>query len=413
MKDQFSGYYRPTDSDIERVWNEGAIVFDSSSLLNFYRYSEETCKSLFKVITHFEERLWIPYQVASEYHRNRLTVIKESEKLYTECSLSVKKLLATLESTRQHPFVATPLLHKTQNSLNELLKDIDKRAKEIASKYDTDEYYEKIAQLYMNRVGPPPDASQAESLLSEAKRRCEAKIPPGFKDADKDGSKKYGDAVLWLQLLEHMKDKKQPVLLVTDDGKEDWWNSANGKTIGPLPELIDEYKRVAGDLFLLYRPDRFLKQASKFTGIQLSEDVIEEAKAATRSKHEHVMLRVSAGKREWCNEMVASASRHLNTLGKLHRVYRSRQTAYWLDYDEIINDTELVDKLSKYCRLYPRCINWLLEYYMGMQNGRSAMIAYIRDATDTVTAELLIRLARMRINFIRMLEYCNSEEQSE
>ena len=42
MKDIFKGYYRPSDDEFKKMWEEGIFVFDTNVLLNFYRYKKET-----------------------------------------------------------------------------------------------------------------------------------------------------------------------------------------------------------------------------------------------------------------------------------------------------------------------------------------------------------------------------------
>ena len=64
--------------------------------------------------------------------------------------------------------------------------------------------------------------------------------------------KKYGDFIIWKQLIEHAIDTKKNVIFVTDDEKEDWWEEFNGKTIGPRPELSKEFREKTSKLFLMY-----------------------------------------------------------------------------------------------------------------------------------------------------------------
>ena len=41
MRKLFSGYYRPLNEEIEELWANCIFIFDTSSLLNLYRYSKE------------------------------------------------------------------------------------------------------------------------------------------------------------------------------------------------------------------------------------------------------------------------------------------------------------------------------------------------------------------------------------
>ncbi len=51
--------------------------------------------------------------------------------------------------------------------------------------------------------------------------------------------RKFGDLIIWLQILEKFKDTVS-LFFVTDDEKEDWWHTLGGKKIGPRRELREE-----------------------------------------------------------------------------------------------------------------------------------------------------------------------------
>src|SRR5207244_2596557 len=98
-------------------------------------------------------------------------------------------------------------------------------------------------------------------VLKEAAARYAKGIPPGYADATKPGDNKYGDAVLWIQLLEHARTRAAPIIFVTDDVKEDWWTRVAGRTVGPRPALVEEMGSVAGQAFWMYRAAAFMQYA--------------------------------------------------------------------------------------------------------------------------------------------------------
>lgn len=59
-------------------------VFDTNVLLNLYRYSAKTRKSLLAAFENFKGRVWIPYQVAYGYMRKRCEVIYETVQRYEQ-----------------------------------------------------------------------------------------------------------------------------------------------------------------------------------------------------------------------------------------------------------------------------------------------------------------------------------------
>lgn len=84
MKELFPGYSRKTESEIKDIWESGIIVFDANVLLNLYRYSNETKDTILHLISKFSKQIFLPYQSALEYNRNRYEVIAEQEKAYKE-----------------------------------------------------------------------------------------------------------------------------------------------------------------------------------------------------------------------------------------------------------------------------------------------------------------------------------------
>ena len=78
MKNRFAEYYKPTEAEVQDLWNTATIVFDTNVLLDLYRYDATTRDEVIQIITFYKERLWIPYQVGWEFHRNRKVVIKQN-----------------------------------------------------------------------------------------------------------------------------------------------------------------------------------------------------------------------------------------------------------------------------------------------------------------------------------------------
>ena len=78
--------------------------------------------------------------------------------------------------------------------------------------------------------------------------------------------------------------KQKPVIFITDDRKEDWWLERNGKTIGPRPELLEEFLSKTGQSFYMYRPQQFLLYSKDKLGSTVSDNTIEEVKELDNAK---------------------------------------------------------------------------------------------------------------------------------
>lgn len=89
----------------------------------------------------------------------------------------------------------------------------------------------------------------------------------------------YGDFLGWMQLIELASEKKTDVILVTDDRKEDWWAIVDKETVGPRPELIEEFKKTSGQRIWIYQADRFLYDANQYLHEDIADMVIKEVEA--------------------------------------------------------------------------------------------------------------------------------------
>ena len=88
-----------------------------------------------------------------------------------------------------------------------------------------DEILNHVVEMFEGRVGTPYSKEQLEKIIEEGKERYKGKIPPGFKDSDKHGDtevfaeicQKFGDLIIWKQVIEKSKESKKGIIFVTDD----------------------------------------------------------------------------------------------------------------------------------------------------------------------------------------------------
>jgi PIN like domain len=82
MRNQFPGYYKPSEEEFKKLWGECIFSFDTNVLLNIYRYSPKSRERLFEVWRKLNKDIWLPHQVALEYLQERLNVISHQSKPY-------------------------------------------------------------------------------------------------------------------------------------------------------------------------------------------------------------------------------------------------------------------------------------------------------------------------------------------
>lgn len=309
MKGLFPQYDASRQLDYKSAWKDAIFVFDTNVLLNMYRYQENTRDELLSVLQELSEKIWIPFHVALEFQRNRLTVIAAQGKKFSEVRKSIEKIKSTIAAeanslnlAKRHTLIDFDFIISEFDTLaKKFLTQLDDSQKTQQTLTAPDLLKNRIEELFENRVGPAPaDQEAVDALFKAAEQRYKYKTPPGYMDSKKDENspdefvhsgvtykRKYGDYVIWKQLLDFaQKEKKTKIIFVTDDAKEDWWlkyNLEGTKTIGPRPELIEEAKLIGGiDTFIMYNPGGFLRYAKDFLKTEISETTIEDVRDTSK-----------------------------------------------------------------------------------------------------------------------------------
>ena len=286
MKDKFPAYYSPTSQDFDDLWEKCTFILDTNVLLGLYRYSPETLQELVDTlkILSASNRLWIPHQAALEYHKNRLSVINKENSKYKQISgivthhiKALKEDLKKADRIRKNTHAASivaaldKVIDKSSEEIQqELKKHIDKQPDRTVN----DEIRDTLSDLFKGKIGAPYNQTRLDNIYEECNRRYDLGIPPGYDDVAKKGRAKYGDAILWFQIIDYAKEKHLPVILVTDEEKTDWWNP--GVKDEPNYDLVQEFMSKTEHLFYLYSTYRFLHWAKKRINPTISDTAIAE-----------------------------------------------------------------------------------------------------------------------------------------
>ncbi|OUL34460.1 hypothetical protein BV372_13735 [Nostoc sp. T09] len=296
MRNLFSWRLRPSEADFSKLWENAIFVFDTNFLLDLYRVSRSTVEDFLKILEHLQNRIWLPYQVADEFFRRREEII-DSE------AASFHKALSALEKwkSEQHSFsslrgnlnqagriVAAEVAYLFDvqknylNAVDEVEKAFREKINELANAHspldaDKDSILERLLSLFDSKVGEPYDEPTLQSLYKEAEDRYKKLQPPGFMDAkDKKDERKYGDLLLWKQILTFAQKESRPIVFVTGEKKEDWWIKKNGETVAPHIELRREFQEYVKQPFWMYRTQRFLEIAKEKLMLEIDPRSIEE-----------------------------------------------------------------------------------------------------------------------------------------
>lgn len=269
MKDKFPGWYTRDADRISALWETAIFVPDANVLLHCLRHPAKVRNELIRVFTILRESLWIPYQVGLEFHRNRLDVEFGAQDTYQRLTADYDGLLKQIEEKlrqlRAHPVIE---VERELAAIATFQADFHARMDAAAQSHPKDEIQtamDELTALLEGRVGEKWPADRLAAIKKEGDDRYAKKIPPGFKDIKKDGDlDKFGDLIIWKDMIAKAKEEKRPIVFISDDVKEDWWWLYRGRKLGPRPELVEEFhSETDGQEFLIYEFTNFLRVAAE------------------------------------------------------------------------------------------------------------------------------------------------------
>lgn len=281
MKTIFVGWYAKSPEQLEALWDAALIVPDTNILLHLLRHSVEVRGQLMDVFERKKVSLWIPYQVGIEFQRRRLDVqqyaLDAYDRLRSDLTKFVNQAKDGLNQYRAHPVID---IERELVALDVFQTDFQQRIAAAKARHPTDEFnvsFAKVTELFTGKVGEKQTAERIAAIHKEGTDRYAKKIPPGFEDAKKaaEGGDKFGDLVIWMEMIDKAKAEKRPIIFVTDDGKSDWWHIHRGRKIGPHPALVEEFLAKTGQEFHIYELLQFLRYAA-VTGSEIKEESVQK-----------------------------------------------------------------------------------------------------------------------------------------
>jgi len=302
--------FKIDDDKQERLWSSAVFVFDTSALLEFYYLPKKTRQNIYdQTFAHLKERLWTPGHVEFEFLKNQEETIS---KAYNDQYESIEKLIADLkpnfdqhinkkvheisEKTKKddkHPHLDQVYLNEIKTKIENFSKDIEEfknkitlqvnaSQTEILNTNTEDDVLEAINTYFL--IGSNYSFEQIIEITKEGKHRYEYKIPPGYGDfynKEKKGTQIFGDLIIWKQILDYAKDKRLPIIFITNDNTkdEDWCyfekDKNENRIKAPREELIKEMYDHAGTEFWMYNLPQFLYHSRKYLKSKIPEQAIQ------------------------------------------------------------------------------------------------------------------------------------------
>jgi predicted nucleic acid-binding protein len=275
----------PKEQDFNNHWKNSVFIVDANVLLNLYRYSEATRNELQEAISALKGRVFIPHQAAREFLRNRLSVTSDQSKEYTSAIKTIRELVKKISSKERHPFISDDKLTELNELSSSVVDNLESQQTLLLDKLSNDEILEFIESTFEGKTGVAYNSDKISEIIKLGEQRYEEKIPPGYKDANKDSTddptRKFGDLLVWLQTIDYAKENNCSVVFITDDKKEDWWLEQSGRTISPRPELIEEFLKETEQPFWMYSVGKFIQETAKINRKEVDQNVIDEIRTVS------------------------------------------------------------------------------------------------------------------------------------
>lgn len=294
MREEFSIYFQPSKEEMKDIWENAVFVADANVLLNLYRYSQDTIETFMGIIKKLSDQFWLPHQVALEYNSNRITVINEQAGAYDSLQNSIVKACTELGNKLDKELK----MYKKRHPENDISSRIDNFFETIVTELKNEKnahpnytYEDPIREFILeylgDKLGEPYDQKSLEEIFVEGKDRYSRNFPPGYEDLkekagmvkyyrDLEIKSEYGDLIVWKQILDYAKEENKPVIFITDDVKDDWWQRHQGKRIGPRTELLNEFYHNTGQRFYMYESHRFIEYAQTYLEVNINDAAVKE-----------------------------------------------------------------------------------------------------------------------------------------
>ena len=317
MRSMFPGHFRPKEDEFKTLWAECMFAVDANVLLNLYRYSPDTRAALEGALSAVKDRLFVPHQAAREFLKNRLHVTAGQAEEYTKAIRAITDLSSMLGNRKKHPFLPEPELPRFTEQVGRLVTQLEDQRTVLLTRLTNDEILQFVEHIFEGKTGKPFEKAELDAIVAEGETRYLNEIPPGYKDAKKDSTddpyRRFGDLIVWKQLLAEASSTEKPVVFITDDKKEDWWVEQSGRTIGPRTELREEFITQVRKNFWMYTVDKFIEEAARASKTKVSDKVIEEilevrqeVKAERSANTDHHTTWRPIGRNEMLDRIAAS-----------------------------------------------------------------------------------------------------------
>lgn len=386
------------------------IIYDSSALLDLYRYSIPSSKRLLEYMKNYLDNTWLPAQVREEVQRNQDNVRKQSMNKYKNIGRELNNNVDGLKDRvskwftnyRRYNFpnideLEAEIVNKIADirtsitKYNETLKEEEGIHKEYINE-QVDFFLKKI--LESERVGEKFNVVEILDIIKEGELRYKYDIPPGYKDEEnKEGIRKFGDLILWKEILRKAQEAKSlNVTFVLSDTKPDWFQQELDVV---RTELLEEFSHHCGDNTINIIPmSRFIQNVSDAS--ESDRDLILELrKEKIKQRFSNLMSRDAIG--EYIDLIIGDITEFFSHAKGIDEIYE-----YEFDFDIEVEDITVrsteTGSIYEWGFIVPMEFSWLSYVDTITSNGTIDAELYckikIERGNDESEDEFAIRIMK-------------------
>lgn len=247
---------------IENIKENALIILDANVLLLPFTTNVKNVEAIKLVYQNLVQRdqIFLPAQAVREYLDNRatkLTDIYETLQKKSNQSFNYIGVHPLLESIEEYKGVL-----EQEKVLKEAIKDYQKKVRETLTAVQAWSWNDPVSQMYhevLSKRVLSDSELNVDEISKDLKRRNTLKIPPGYKDQNKEQNQ-AGDLLIWNEITELAVEKDKHVIFVSGDNKSDWWHMSGGAPLYPRFELVDEFReKTSGKSFHIVSLSKLLE----------------------------------------------------------------------------------------------------------------------------------------------------------
>jgi hypothetical protein len=185
MRETFKSWYPITEAERSEAYHNGHIVLDTSVLLSLYRFRTTARKDVLNLLEKAAGRLWMPYQVGLEFHRNRLKVIDDASHgpgpgLRKAIQDARNKIRDTIQQAASRTRMDKQSLEETAKAAFDSLEDKVATVEAgdvltLEAAIGGDSVLDALDGLYRDRVGEPFTEDRLKAERSIGHERAKAR----------------------------------------------------------------------------------------------------------------------------------------------------------------------------------------------------------------------------------------------